>query len=234
MFNPVSIEMYDADGNLTDDIQATLGSNVTSNGALSATDSFPQSSYTAWTHYDYGDGTTERLRPALEAQVYTNIQSSPPTYTETDYGYDSMGRENMVEDSTFTITRTTYNALGLPTGVWVGTNHSARPMATRAAAARRITWFRRPGTSTMRATRTAMACSPKKRITLTGTPPITALPATSTICADRLAYTIEPADVQGRVTYTRDSYDNLGEGTMEQTYLAASGSNVTGSGSLPE
>ena len=228
MFNPVSIEMYDADGNLTDDIQATLGSNVTSNGALSATDSFPQSSYTAWTHYDYGDGTTERYGQLWKAQVYTNIQSSPPTYTETDYGYDSMGRENMVEDSTFTITRTTYNALGLPTGVWVGTNNSGATDGNPGGGGAPNNMVPTTGYIYDEGNANGDGLLTQETDYVDGNSSDNRVTSYLYDWRDRLAYTIEPADAQGRVTYTRDSYDNLGEGTMEQTYLAASGSNVTG------
>ena len=39
---------------------------------------------------------------------------------------------------------------------------------------------------------------------------------------DRFVYAIAPADDQGRVTYTYDQYDNLGEVTETQTFYAAS------------
>ena len=41
---------------------------------------------------------------------------------ETDYGYDSMGRQNRVQDPDGDITRTFYDARGLKTEVWQGTD----------------------------------------------------------------------------------------------------------------
>lgn len=122
LVNPVTISRSDASGRVTDEIQAKRGSGVENTGELTAADSFPQTSWTRWTHHDYGeDGRRESTR------VYHTIPpsgegSSGANYNQTGFGYDSRGRQNYVKSPAGTITRTEYDARGKVLAVWLGTN----------------------------------------------------------------------------------------------------------------
>lgn len=122
LINPVMIQKHDKDNRTVDSIEATRGSGVEDSGALSSSDSFPQSSWTRWQKSVYGDGG--RL---LSSRVYFDIPSSGEgtagvNYDETTYDYDSMGRQNYVKKANGTITRTVFDVRGLVESVWVGTN----------------------------------------------------------------------------------------------------------------
>lgn len=67
LVNPVSIAKHDKNGRLVDEIQATRGSGVEDAGKLVASNSCPQSTWTRWTHHDYGNdeaalATSSRFR----------------------------------------------------------------------------------------------------------------------------------------------------------------------------
>jgi len=143
LINPVSITITDADGRITDQIQAVRtnsssssssssssppsqggagGVAVTSPGALSATDTFPQSSYVRWTTTQYSDCCFVASRRVYKLIPATGAGVSGTNYDETDFGYDVMKRQNRVVTPGGTITRTVFDALGRPIGTWVGTN----------------------------------------------------------------------------------------------------------------
>jgi RHS repeat-associated protein len=119
LVNPVTIQQYDDDGRLLATIAATK-SDIS--GPLAATDSFPQSSYVAWTTQSYDDSGD-----LLATRVYKNIPTdgsgtSGVDYDETDFGYTAMGLQNMVLSPGGTITRTVYDALNRVISVFVGTD----------------------------------------------------------------------------------------------------------------
>jgi len=122
LINPVTINRSDASGRPIDQIVATRGSNVESAGELTAADTFPQSSWTTWTNHSYGDNG--RL---LYTRVYHSVPtsgsgSSGTNYDQTDFGYDSMGRQNRTQGADGTITRQVFDIRGLVTATWIGTN----------------------------------------------------------------------------------------------------------------
>lgn len=119
LINPVNITQVDQENRVTDQIQAIRDD---TSGALSATDSFPQTSWSRWTHTDYDDQSH-----LVDQQVYFLIPSSGngtlgANYNQTDYGYDVMGRQNRVEAPGGTITRTVYNPCNWLLETWVGTD----------------------------------------------------------------------------------------------------------------
>ena len=139
--NPVSITITLPDGKVTDQIQAvryaagTSSSSssasssgspppapLTSPGALSSLDSFPQSSYVRWTTTQYTDCCLAASQRVYKLIPATGIGVSGTNYDETDYGYDIMKRRNRVVTPGGTITRTVFDAPGRPIGSWVGTN----------------------------------------------------------------------------------------------------------------
>jgi YD repeat-containing protein len=122
LVNPVSIEKRSADGTTHDRITAKRGSSVESSGALSDSDSFPQSSWVAWTRQTY-----DVCGRMLSSRVYHNIPSSGEgsvgtNYIETSYDHDEMSRQNKTVSPDGTINRMVYNSRGMVESTWVGTN----------------------------------------------------------------------------------------------------------------
>ncbi|HEX3655331.1 MAG TPA: hypothetical protein VHV55_05985, partial [Pirellulales bacterium] len=119
LVNPVTIQQFDDDGKLLATIAATK-SDIS--GPLSASDSFPQSSYVAWTvqaYNDSGDLTATRVYKLIPT---SGSGSSGTHYDETDYGYTALDLQNKVRSPGGTITRTVYDALNRVASVYVGTN----------------------------------------------------------------------------------------------------------------
>ncbi len=58
----------------------------------------------------------------LIADLNKNMPLSGGTSYTTTYGYDAMGRQNMVKDAVGTITRIVYDGLGRVASTWIGTN----------------------------------------------------------------------------------------------------------------
>ncbi|HEX7449811.1 MAG TPA: hypothetical protein VF306_19785 [Pirellulales bacterium] len=133
LINPVSVTITDAVGRVTDQISAVRTTNplppteswaagVASQGALSSSDTFPQSSYCRWTTNQYADGTD-----LSTTRVYFSIPSSGVglegvNFNQSVFGYDILDRRNRMVSPGGTITRTIFDARNLPTAVWVGTN----------------------------------------------------------------------------------------------------------------
>ena len=124
LINPVRILKLDAAGRPSDEIAAVRGSNVTSSGKLTASDSFPQSSWVRWTHTVYANNTNPALR-----RVYHSIPTtegdpgqSGTNYAQTNYGYDRRNRLTRLQTPGCTITRRVLHPRGWVLATWVGTN----------------------------------------------------------------------------------------------------------------
>jgi hypothetical protein len=94
LVNPVSIEQKSSDGTIVDRITATRGSTVESAGALTSSDNFPQSSWTAWSRQTY-----DLFGHMLTSRVYHAIPASGDgvagtNFVESSYASDEMGRQN--------------------------------------------------------------------------------------------------------------------------------------------
>ena len=119
LYNPVAITVKDSGGKTIQEISATRSS---TSGALLATDSFPQSSYTRWKTYQF----TDCCLPASE-RIYFVIPASDTgtanvNYNETTYGYDSLKRRNQVTSPGGTITFKVLDARDNEVAQYVGTN----------------------------------------------------------------------------------------------------------------
>ncbi|HVA45187.1 MAG TPA: RHS repeat-associated core domain-containing protein [Pirellulales bacterium] len=119
LVNPVAITIRDGDGNITNEISATRASTA---GPLLPSDTFGQSSYVRWTHDVFSDNDQQTA-----TQVYFLIPASGSgskgvNYNETDFGFDSIGRQNRVVNGGGTIARTVHDARNLPLSIWIGTN----------------------------------------------------------------------------------------------------------------
>lgn len=122
LVNPVTITQMGESGRAIDEVQAVRGSGVESSGELTAADTFPQTSWTRWTHHNYGDDG--RLQ---STQIYHNIPTSGPgsvgtNFDQTNYQYDSLGQRNYVKSPGGTITRTVFDVRRLVLSTWVGTD----------------------------------------------------------------------------------------------------------------
>ncbi len=115
---PVSITRRDADGNVLDQITARRSGT----GRLSASDSFPQSSWLRWTRT-----IIDRHGLAVETRRYFDILESGEGLNGINYltertGYDAMGRPDRSVSPGGTVTRTTFDTRGLATAVRTGTD----------------------------------------------------------------------------------------------------------------
>ena len=119
LINPVKVTQYDNGGNVVDEQMATRSS---TSGPLSPSDTFPQSTWVRWHHYDYDNSgllTDEREYFLIPA---TGNGSSGTNYNETDYGYDVMRSPLRRQTPGGTITRAVYDDRERMIGNWVGTN----------------------------------------------------------------------------------------------------------------
>ena len=138
LVNPVSIQKRNAAGTRAESIQATRAS---TSGKLLASDTFAQSSYVRWTvslSNTQGQQTATRVYHTIPA---SGDGSAGTNYDETTYGYDAMGRQNMVNSPGGTITRTVFDKRGRVVCTYVGTDDTgasdADPSAGREPAASR-------------------------------------------------------------------------------------------------
>ncbi|WP_425395007.1 RHS repeat-associated core domain-containing protein [Aeoliella sp.] len=124
LINPVQITKMDDSGRVTDEIQAVRGSGVYDEGALTAANSFAQLTWTRWTHHELTP--TGRLQSTSVYHLIPTMDndsgSSGTNYDQTNFGYDSMGRQNYVKSPGGTITRMVYDTRGLSLSSYVGTN----------------------------------------------------------------------------------------------------------------
>jgi RHS repeat-associated protein len=120
---PVEISMLNKDGSVADSILAVRS---TTSGALSASDSFPQSGWQRWTASQY-----DTKRQLTATQLYHSIPTTSgalgsfgTNYDETDYGYDIMGRRERVKSpgGVGSVTRFVFDPEGRVTATWKGTN----------------------------------------------------------------------------------------------------------------
>ena len=109
LINPVSITKFDQSGQVLED---DPGHAASTSGKLTASDSFPQSSYIRWTTNQYTDCCF-----LASTRVYHTIPSSGEgsegtNYDQTQFGYDCQKRRNRQVTPGGTITRTVFDARG--------------------------------------------------------------------------------------------------------------------------
>ncbi len=141
--NPVTVTINNPDGQVTNQFQAAVDmvegtvvwvANTTTNddvvvvpsgqtalGILGGLGLPNQSSYDAWTTYQYSH------KQLVSTRVYYAIPNSgtgtaATNYDETDYGYNAVGRQEWTETPDGTITWNVLNAHGLTVSTWQGTN----------------------------------------------------------------------------------------------------------------
>ena len=131
LVNPVQISRRSADGMVQDTITAARDLAVESPVRLTQADSFPQSTWQAWSQT-----RSEANGRMVESRVYHQIPASGEGSVGTDYTrnsgnyvYDDLGRQIAVTDAAGAITRTVYNALGQVQSTWTGSNDSGATLA---------------------------------------------------------------------------------------------------------
>ncbi len=246
LVNPVSVEIDNLDGQITDYIQATVGvlesggvqwsaagsaaSEVTFSlsGGTSPADvlatigSFHpssgymnQSSYTAWTTYQYS-----HKQLVSECDYFlipsTGTGSAGVNYDEMQYGYNANGRQDMTETPNGTYTWNVLDANGDVLSTWVGTNDTgATDMDPTGGAAGLAA-----GNNMVEVS--SSAYDPDGDVTST-TAYVDSNPADDRTTSygynwrDEQVYVVNPA-VSAGVTYTMTTYDNLGDATETQQY----------------
>ena len=121
LVNPVSLQQMDESGRVIDQIQATRGSGVENSGELTAADTFSQSSWTRWTHSKYGNDGRLESTDSYHKIPASGSGASGTNYDRTEFGYDSMGRQNKVTSPGQTISKTVFDSRSLVTETQVGT-----------------------------------------------------------------------------------------------------------------
>ncbi len=119
LMNPVTLRQFDPRGKLLAQIEAVRSSTV---GKLLPTDSFAQSSYTAWTTWKYTDCCFISSLRVYHTIPASGVGTSGVNYDETTYGYDSLKRRNRDVSPGGTITRLTYDVRDNVIGTYIGTN----------------------------------------------------------------------------------------------------------------
>ena len=120
------ITQWNASGQTTDQISVS----VPESDRIDSADPMPQSRWTRWTRTIF-DSAGRRLAvrryvqiPSSEREVDARpVEGFPITdYLQETFGYDSMERVNRTVSAGGTIQRSVFDARGLVTSVWVGTN----------------------------------------------------------------------------------------------------------------
>jgi RHS repeat-associated protein len=122
LINPVKITTRDQLDRVIEVVSATRADR---NGALSASDSFPQSSYSRWKRTTYDDQKQIRSQRVYFLIPQQGFGESGVNYNETRYGYDARGRQNQIVQPSGTVQRTVYDSRGLAISNWTGTNDTA-------------------------------------------------------------------------------------------------------------
>jgi hypothetical protein len=239
--NPVTIQKRNAAGTRSQSITATRQSTA---GKLSSSDSFPQSSYVRWSV-----SLSNNAGQLIATRQYHTIPASGDgesgtNYDETTYGSDALGRQNMTKTPGGTISRTVFNALGQQTAVYVGTDDSGATDDDPTGCS----------TSSSSSSSSSSACNPDNNMVLVteyqyagpggctgcgggGSGQLTAtiqhVDASTTRSTEylydwrnRQQYVINEADDQGRVTFSRNHYDNLDQAIRTERYHDVAGDGV--------
>lgn len=119
LINPVKVTQLDHIGRVVDEIMATRAS---TSGALSASDTFAQSSWVRWKHFNYDKSGLLTFQRQYHLIPSSGDGSSGTNYDETDYAYDSMEQLLRQESPGGTITRLVYDERERVSSVWVGTD----------------------------------------------------------------------------------------------------------------
>ena len=229
LVNPVSVTITNPDGQVTNQIQATVDANDGTVGwvanaadaevslgslsplALLATTASggiglpPQSAYTAWTTDEYSH------KQLVSTRVYTNIADG--CYNQTSYGYDMDGRQQWTETPAGTITWNVLDSQDQTMSTWVGTDDTpTNPLAP---------WSPSNNDGNMVNVTDTRYDADGDVTSVTqhvggGTPDRTTLYAYD--WRDRQTFAVNPPDAQSRITYATTQYDNLDEATETQQY----------------
>lgn len=132
LINPVSITVFDGLGRLTEAISAARGS---TSGALSASDSFPQSSWGRWARNVYGIGGILTNTQTYFSIPNTGNGTEGVNFNQTDYAYDTMKRLVREQSPGGTISWSVLSPQGDLLESWVGTDDTGAAIGSPGGAA---------------------------------------------------------------------------------------------------
>ena len=216
---PVSITKTDADGNVTDQIEATFTGTYADLLAADPATAFPQSSYVRWTTNQYDASSGLLLSTRVYNMIPTtqgDIGASGTNYDQTAYGYDLDERQNMTESAAGTITRTVSDAGGNTLSTWIGTDDAdatdGDPTGGTAGVA--------AGNNMTEVSSSAYDADGN----VTSSTAYVGGGADNRVSAflydwrGRQVFAVSPADAQGNVTYTYTQYNNDDQATYSESY----------------
>jgi len=116
---PVDVTRSNDNGQIVDQIDAVSTCNC---GPLTATEVFPQTSWSRWKHFIY-DTWGNLLSQRQYFKIPTRGEGEAGVnYLGAVFGYDRMGRQNRIVQPSGTIQRTVYDVRGLVISKWTGTD----------------------------------------------------------------------------------------------------------------
>jgi hypothetical protein len=119
LINPVQVIQMDVAGRVLDQLSATRAS---TSGRLSASDSFPQSSWVRWSHSAYDNASLLTLRRDYFDIPDSGNGTSSANYNQTDFGYDVSRNQVREKSPAGTIRRTVYDVRNQALEQWMGTD----------------------------------------------------------------------------------------------------------------
>lgn len=123
LVQPVNVLKLDHAGRTTARIQAVRGSG--SSGKLDRCDTFPQSSWSRWTQFNYDQNSRLDWQRVYFDIPTSGSGASGTNYDQTSFGYNSMLRQNREVTPGGTITKLDFNTMGWMTARYVGTNDAS-------------------------------------------------------------------------------------------------------------
>jgi len=202
--NPVSITIRGATGEVLEQIRAARTS---TSGKLQATDTFARVSFTAWSKNLYQSGRLVATRQYH--LIPANGDGAKNTnYLETTFGYDTLGRRNTTTSPDGTITKVDFDWKGNAVKTWVGTTDTNLVVVSETEY----------GDTGVCSTCTGQKDKPRVAIQHVdaNTMRITEF---GYDWRGRQVYTFGEEDAEGRITYAKQTYDNLNRGIKSERFL---------------
>ena len=204
LVNPVSITIRNAEGNTLEQIRASRAS---VSGKLLATDTFVRSSYTAWSKNIYQDGKLVATRQ-YHVIPPNGDGTKDVNFLETTYGYDTFGRQNKTISPDGTITKTEFDWRGNAIATLVGTTDQNLVVVSE---------------TEYGGTGVCVTCSCQKnkpRVAIQHVDNTTMrITEFGYDWRGRQIFTFGEEDASGNITYTKQTYDNLGRAVVSERFL---------------
>jgi len=212
LVNPVSITIRSAGGNVLEQIRAARTS---TSGRLLASDTFAQSSYTAWSKNIY-----QASRLVATRQYHTIPASGDGTkdvhFLETTFGYNSFGRRDRTISPDGTITKIDFDWHGNVIKTWIGTSDTNLVVVSETEY----------GDADVCSSCTGQRNKP--RVTIQHVDDNTMrITEYGYDWRGRQILVFGEEDADGKITYAKQTYDNLGRAVMSERFLLTENTGTT-------